>query len=85
MPGTGAPENITIVFLSPSSVKVSWATTMDNVEKYDVNYKPTNARYVLAHKRKLLCCVLLDSAVIVVYKGKGKVIPLQARCGPEGG
>jgi hypothetical protein len=46
MPGTGAPENITIVFLNPNSVKVSWATTMDNVEKYDVNYKPTNARYV---------------------------------------
>jgi hypothetical protein len=46
MPGTGAPENITVVFLSPNSVKVSWATTMDNVEKYDVNYKPTNARYV---------------------------------------
>ncbi|XP_021917028.1 uncharacterized protein LOC110828533 isoform X3 [Zootermopsis nevadensis] len=45
MPGTGAPENITIVFLSPNSVKVSWATTMDNVEKYDVNYKPTNASY----------------------------------------
>lgn len=45
MPGTGAPENITVVFLSPSSVKVSWATTMDSVEKYDVNYKPTNASY----------------------------------------
>ncbi|XP_069677244.1 uncharacterized protein [Periplaneta americana] len=44
MPGTGAPENITIAFLSPSSVKVSWATTTDNVEKYDVNYKPINAR-----------------------------------------
>lgn len=45
MPGTGAPENITVVLLSPSSVKVSWATTTDNVEKYDVNYKPTNASY----------------------------------------
>ncbi|XP_033607833.1 uncharacterized protein LOC111865727 isoform X2 [Cryptotermes secundus] len=44
MPGAGAPENITIVFLSPNSVKVSWSATMDNVEKYDVNYKPTNAR-----------------------------------------
>jgi hypothetical protein len=46
MPGTGAPENITVVLLSPSAVKVSWATTMDSVEKYDVNYKPTNARCV---------------------------------------
>jgi hypothetical protein len=46
MPGASAPENITIVFLSPNSVRVSWTITMDNVEKYDVNYKPTNARYV---------------------------------------
>jgi len=72
MPGTGAPENITVVLLTPSSVKVSWATTMDNVEKYDVNYKPTNARYVLTYKRKLLKCVLLDSAVIVVCKARVK-------------
>jgi hypothetical protein len=54
MPGTGAPENITIVFLSPSSVKVSWATTMDNVEKYDVNFKPTNVRYGWLYNTKYL-------------------------------
>ena len=45
MPGIGAPENITIEFLSANTVKVSWATSTDIVEKYDVNYKPTNARY----------------------------------------
>jgi len=72
MPGTGAPENITVELLSPSSVKVSWATTMDNVEKYDVNYKPTNARYVSVYKRKLLYCVLLDSTVLFVCKVKLK-------------
>ncbi|PSN43574.1 hypothetical protein C0J52_16719 [Blattella germanica] len=45
MPGIGAPENITIEILSANTVKVSWATSTDVVEKYDVNYKPTNASY----------------------------------------
>ena len=27
----------------------------------------------------------LTGILIVLLKGKGKVIPLQARCGPEGG
>lgn len=44
--GPGVPENITVTFLTPTSVKVSWATSMDNVDKYDVTYKPTDARYV---------------------------------------
>ncbi|XP_054289038.1 uncharacterized protein LOC129004468 [Macrosteles quadrilineatus] len=46
MPSAGSPENITIMFLSPTSVKVSWHTSIDHVEKYDVTYKPTDARVV---------------------------------------
>lgn len=45
--GPGIPENITVTFLNPTSVKVSWATSMDNVDKYDVTYKPTDARWVI--------------------------------------
>ncbi|XP_021698897.1 uncharacterized protein LOC5569059 isoform X2 [Aedes aegypti] len=44
-----APENITITFLSPTAVRVSWQTSMDPhtmpVDKYDVTYKPTDASY----------------------------------------
>lgn len=42
--GDGAPANITVMFLSHSSVHVNWSTNMENVEKYDVTYKPTDAR-----------------------------------------
>nr|CAD7431365.1 unnamed protein product [Timema monikensis] len=42
--GAGAPGNITIMFLSPTSVRVSWGISVDNVDKYDVTYKPTDAR-----------------------------------------
>lgn len=43
----GVPENITVMFLSPSSVRVSWSTSqVERVEKYDVTYKPTDARVV---------------------------------------
>uniref|UniRef100_A0A182FFU2 Fibronectin type-III domain-containing protein n=1 Tax=Anopheles albimanus TaxID=7167 RepID=A0A182FFU2_ANOAL len=42
-----APENITVTFLTPDSVRVSWQTSMDPrslpVDKYDVTYKPTDA------------------------------------------
>uniref|UniRef100_A0A182VMN1 Fibronectin type-III domain-containing protein n=1 Tax=Anopheles merus TaxID=30066 RepID=A0A182VMN1_ANOME len=42
-----APENITVTFLTPTSVRVSWQTSMDPhtmpVDKYDVTYKPTDA------------------------------------------
>ncbi|KAK0160443.1 hypothetical protein PV328_007853 [Microctonus aethiopoides] len=42
---TGVPENITVMFLNPTSVRVSWSTSqVDQVEKYDVTYKPTDAR-----------------------------------------
>lgn len=46
MPGPGVPENITVTFLNPTSVRVSWATSLENPDKYDVTYKPTDARYV---------------------------------------
>lgn len=45
---SAAPENITVTFLNPYSVKVSWQTSVDQhttpVDKYDVTYKPTDAR-----------------------------------------
>ncbi|XP_059613749.1 uncharacterized protein LOC132259933 isoform X2 [Phlebotomus argentipes] len=46
-----APENLTVTFLSPTSVKVSWQTLLNynnstNISKYDVVYKPTDARVV---------------------------------------
>jgi hypothetical protein len=44
--GPGVPENITVTFLNPTSVKVSWSTSVENVDKYDVTYKPTDARVV---------------------------------------
>ncbi|XP_076266694.1 uncharacterized protein LOC143200173 isoform X2 [Rhynchophorus ferrugineus] len=44
--GPGAPENITVTFLNPTAVRVSWATALDNADKYDVTYKPTDARVV---------------------------------------
>lgn len=44
----GVPENITVMFLNPTSVRVSWSTSqVEQVEKYDVSYKPTDARCVL--------------------------------------
>lgn len=43
--GPGVPENITVTFLNPTTVKVSWSTTADLVEKYDVTYKPSDASY----------------------------------------
>ncbi|KAG8262051.1 hypothetical protein J6590_061103 [Homalodisca vitripennis] len=45
MPSAGTPENITVMFLSPTAVKVSWTTSIEHVEKYDVTYKPTDASY----------------------------------------
>lgn len=44
------PENITVTFLTPSTVRVSWQTMIDlnahPVEKYIVTYKPSDDRYV---------------------------------------
>lgn len=42
-----APENITVTFINPTSVRVSWQQSVDAqypVEKYDVTYKPIDAR-----------------------------------------
>ncbi|KAK9501388.1 hypothetical protein O3M35_012123 [Rhynocoris fuscipes] len=44
MPAGGTPENITVTFLSPTEVRVSWTTEKESVEKYDVTYKPIEAR-----------------------------------------
>ncbi|XP_022917945.1 uncharacterized protein [Onthophagus taurus] len=44
--GAGVPENITLTFLTPTSLRVSWDTSVDHVDKYDVSYKPTDARVV---------------------------------------
>jgi len=33
------------MFISPNAVKVSWKISLKGIEKYDVMYKPTNARY----------------------------------------
>ncbi|XP_068633476.1 fibronectin type III domain-containing protein 5 [Battus philenor] len=43
--GPGVPENITVTFLNPTTVRVSWSTAADLVEKYDVTYKPSDASY----------------------------------------
>ncbi|KOB72176.1 Fibronectin type III domain-containing protein 5 [Operophtera brumata] len=42
--GPSIPENITVTFLNPTTVRVSWSTTAELVEKYDVTYKPSDAR-----------------------------------------
>uniref|UniRef100_T1GCX5 Fibronectin type-III domain-containing protein n=1 Tax=Megaselia scalaris TaxID=36166 RepID=T1GCX5_MEGSC len=41
------PENITLTFISPTSVQISWQTTADikSIEKYLVQYKPANDRW----------------------------------------
>ncbi|XP_016656820.1 uncharacterized protein LOC100569598 isoform X2 [Acyrthosiphon pisum] len=41
-----APGDITVMFISPTTVKVSWKISLIGIEKYDVMYKPTNARVV---------------------------------------
>lgn len=61
----GVPENITVMFLNPTSVRVSWSTSqVEKVEKYDVSYKPTDARCVpkipviyLSHDYKHSKCI----------------------------
>lgn len=49
----GVPENITVMFLNPTSVRVSWSTSqVEQIEKYDVTYKPTDARCVEANLKE---------------------------------
>ncbi|EZA56336.1 hypothetical protein X777_02955 [Ooceraea biroi] len=49
----GVPENITVMFLNPTSVRVSWSTSqVEQVEKYDVTYKPTDARNVSVSRQR---------------------------------
>ncbi|GBP84210.1 hypothetical protein EVAR_51052_1 [Eumeta japonica] len=51
--GPGVPENITVTFLNPTTVKVSWSTAQTLVEKYDVTYKPSDARTGANYSRSL--------------------------------
>ncbi|XP_026469603.1 fibronectin type III domain-containing protein 5-like [Ctenocephalides felis] len=39
------PQNITVTFLNPTSVRVSWASLSNSPRKYEVMYKPTGASY----------------------------------------
>ncbi|XP_036145920.1 uncharacterized protein LOC105834529 isoform X2 [Monomorium pharaonis] len=60
----GVPENITVMFLNPTSVRVSWSTSqVDQVEKYDVTYKPTDARNY-------------DDRVVAVVAGNSEAVTL---------
>lgn len=60
----GVPENITVMFLNPTSVRVSWSTSqVEQVEKYDVTYKPTDAR---KH----------DDRVVAVVAGNSEAVTL---------
>uniref|UniRef100_A0A8D8SXG3 Fibronectin type-III domain-containing protein n=1 Tax=Cacopsylla melanoneura TaxID=428564 RepID=A0A8D8SXG3_9HEMI len=47
-PHPSAPQNVTITFLSPSSVRIAWMTApgLPKVDHYDVNYKPSDAKVV---------------------------------------
>jgi len=46
-----------------------------------ITWKPSSVQPVLLHKGVCVCvCVC-----VCVQSKKGKAIPLQARCGPEGG
>ncbi|KAI5750942.1 hypothetical protein M8J77_002673 [Diaphorina citri] len=46
-PHPSAPQNVTVTFLSPSSVRIAWMTApgLPKVDHYDVNYKPSDANY----------------------------------------
>ncbi|XP_011335576.1 uncharacterized protein LOC105278287 isoform X2 [Ooceraea biroi] len=60
----GVPENITVMFLNPTSVRVSWSTSqVEQVEKYDVTYKPTDARNY-------------DGRVVAVVAGNSEAVTL---------
>ncbi|XP_076282860.1 uncharacterized protein LOC143210125 isoform X6 [Lasioglossum baleicum] len=60
----GVPENITVMFLNPTSVRVSWSTSqVEQVEKYDVTYKPTDAR---KHNDRVVAVVAGNSEAITL-------------------
>ncbi|KAI5709529.1 hypothetical protein M8J76_000081 [Diaphorina citri] len=46
-PHPSAPQNVTVTFLSPSSVRIAWMTApgLPKVDHYDVNYKPSDAKF----------------------------------------
>lgn len=40
----GTPENVTIRFIDSKTVRVVWSTVWNNIDRYDVTYKPTDAK-----------------------------------------
>ncbi|XP_030379115.1 uncharacterized protein LOC115627533 isoform X3 [Scaptodrosophila lebanonensis] len=78
------PENITVTFLTPTSVRVSWQTMIDlnahPIEKYIVTYKPTDDSYrvvqdVAGNSEAIVLDRLLPStqyslAVTAIWLGK---------------
>ncbi|XP_076282851.1 uncharacterized protein LOC143210125 isoform X4 [Lasioglossum baleicum] len=70
----GVPENITVMFLNPTSVRVSWSTSqVEQVEKYDVTYKPTDARCFIT---KLHVSSQNNDRVVAVVAGNSEAITL---------
>ncbi|XP_066588585.1 uncharacterized protein [Prorops nasuta] len=60
----GVPENITVMFLNPTSVRVSWSTSqVEKIEKYDVTYKPTDAR---SHNDRVVAVVAGNSEAVTL-------------------
>lgn len=74
---SAAPENITVTFLNPTSVKVSWQTSVDQltpIEKYDVTYKPTDARYVYGFRNLYYFFLLHEKLKVTKKKTRGILI-----------
>jgi len=61
----------------PQPVRLSFMTL--RINSYYLHIQPYMLAFVMVN---LFFCELRTE---FIYEGKGKVIPLQARCGPEGG
>ncbi|XP_033225681.1 fibronectin type III domain-containing protein 5-like [Belonocnema kinseyi] len=73
----GVPENITVMFLNPTSVRVSWSTSqVEKVEKYDVTYKPTDARFLHLSLNSTAKEVTQDYRVVAVVAGNSEAVTL---------
>lgn len=40
----GTPENVTVRFIDAKTVKVVWTTVWNNIDRYDVTLKPSDAK-----------------------------------------
>jgi hypothetical protein len=54
---------------------ITFKSLVTSYFKYTRMYEQSNAVYIRPE----------EDQVVEIYKGKGKVTPLQARCGPESG